>query len=70
MSKQTGPLAGVRVVEVTKYVQGPVAGMMLANLPAIFLGQRMLDRIPMNLVRYTAALLFIAFGIWGIIRAL
>jgi crotonobetainyl-CoA:carnitine CoA-transferase CaiB-like acyl-CoA transferase len=29
-----GPLAGVRVVEITKYVQGPVAGLMLAGLGA------------------------------------
>lgn len=34
MSETTGPLAGIRVVEITKYVQGPVAGMMLANLGA------------------------------------
>ncbi len=29
-----GPLAGIRVVEITKYVQGPVAGLVLANLGA------------------------------------
>lgn len=50
-------------------LMGTTCGMMLANLPAIFLGQRLLDRIPMALVRYAAAALFIAFGIWGILRA-
>ncbi|MEZ5412612.1 MAG: CoA transferase, partial [Acidimicrobiales bacterium] len=29
-----GPLRGIRVVEITKYVQGPVAGLTLANLGA------------------------------------
>ena len=29
-----GPLAGTRVVEITRYVQGPVAGLMLAALGA------------------------------------
>ena len=33
-SAAAGPLAGVRVVEITKYVQGPVAGLMLASLGA------------------------------------
>jgi crotonobetainyl-CoA:carnitine CoA-transferase CaiB-like acyl-CoA transferase len=30
----TGPLTGVRVLEITKYVQGPVAGLVLASLGA------------------------------------
>lgn len=31
---RTGPLTGLRVLEVTKYVQGPVAGLVLASLGA------------------------------------
>ena len=34
MSGRPGPLVGIRVVEITKYIQGPVAGMMLAALGA------------------------------------
>ena len=40
MSEQTGPLRGIRVVEITKYVQGPVAGMIgAAHIGGLQVGQ-------------------------------
>jgi putative Ca2+/H+ antiporter (TMEM165/GDT1 family) len=36
--------------------------MVMANAPAIWLGERLLKRVPMRLVRWGAAGLFAAFG--------
>lgn len=47
---------------------GTTLGMMLANLPAMFLGYKMLERIPMHLMRYMASALFIGTGIWALLR--
>jgi len=44
-------------------VLGTTLGMMIANAPAVWLGDQLADRIPMRAVRITAAVLFIAFGI-------
>jgi putative Ca2+/H+ antiporter (TMEM165/GDT1 family) len=41
---------------------GTTLGMMLANIPAIFLGDALLKRVPLRLVRAAAAMLFIALG--------
>ena len=38
-----GPLAGVKVVELSMYVQGPVAGLTLASLGADFEHLRWFD---------------------------
>ena len=37
---------------------------MLANVPAVFLGNELIRRVPMNVVRLIAALLFLAIGLW------
>ncbi|MCD6034594.1 MAG: hypothetical protein K0R63_335 [Rickettsiales bacterium] len=42
---------------------GTTTGMLLANIPAVFFGHKLLERIPMKFVRYTASVLFIGFGI-------
>lgn len=42
---------------------GSTLGMMLANAPAVFFGKWFTDRIPLNLVRRIASVLFIGFGI-------
>jgi len=41
---------------------GTTLGMMLANVPAVFLGDALLKRVPLRLVRAVAAALFIALG--------
>jgi Ca2+/H+ antiporter, TMEM165/GDT1 family len=48
-------------------VIGTTLGMMLANIPAIILGDRLAGRLPLRAIRYTAALVFAALGIATII---
>ena len=43
-------------------VLGSTIGMVMANAPAIWLGERLLKRVPMRLVRWGAVGLFAAFG--------
>ena len=43
-------------------VLGSTIGMVMANAPAIWLGERLLKWVPMRLVRWGAAGLFAAFG--------
>ena len=43
-------------------VAGTTAGMMLANIPAVWLGNGLAERLPMRAIRIVAALLFIAIG--------
>jgi putative Ca2+/H+ antiporter (TMEM165/GDT1 family) len=38
--------------------------MVLANAPAIWLGEHLLKRIPLKLIRMTAAGLFAVLGLW------
>jgi putative Ca2+/H+ antiporter (TMEM165/GDT1 family) len=37
--------------------------MMLANIPAVILGNRLADRLPVKAIRYTAALVFAGLGV-------
>lgn len=43
---------------------GTTLGMMIANVPAIFLGQELLKRVNLDTVRKVAALLFLVIGLW------
>ncbi|ALT79222.1 MULTISPECIES: TMEM165/GDT1 family protein [unclassified Roseateles] len=44
-------------------VAGTTLGMMIANVPAVFLGDRMAGKIPVRLVHGIAALIFAALGV-------
>ncbi len=46
---------------------GTTIGMMIANVPAVYLGDRITQIIPLKAVRIGAALLFLAIGIWGMV---
>jgi putative Ca2+/H+ antiporter (TMEM165/GDT1 family) len=49
-------------------VMGTTVGMMLANVPAVLIGERLAQRLPLATIRWIAAALFIATGaltIWG-----
>jgi putative Ca2+/H+ antiporter (TMEM165/GDT1 family) len=44
-------------------VAGTTLGMLIADVPAVFLGERFATRIPMRLVHGIAALIFVALGV-------
>jgi len=49
-------------------VVGTTLGMLIADVPAVFVGDRLAQRIPMRLVRGVAAVIFAALGVatlWG-----
>lgn len=45
-------------------IAGTTLGMLLANLPVLWLGHRFADRLPLQLVRRVAAAVFLALAIW------
>ncbi|MET0364908.1 MAG: TMEM165/GDT1 family protein [Sphingobium sp.] len=55
---------GARFHEVLPVMMGTTIGMLLANVPAVFLGQELIKRVPLNIVRMVAALLFLVIGLW------
>jgi len=55
---------GARFHAVLPVTAGTTLGMMLANVPAVFLGKAVIDRVPLTTVHRIAALLFVAIGLW------
>lgn len=53
---------GARYHEAVAVTAGTTLGMMLANVPAVFLGDALLKRVPIRLVHGVAAALFIVLG--------
>ena len=47
---------------------GTTLGMMLANVPAVFLGHEILKRVSLTVVRRIAAGLFLAIGLWMVVQ--
>jgi len=50
-------------------IAGTTVGMLLADVPAVFVGKLAADRIPFRAVRIAAALLFAALGVWVLVAA-
>jgi putative Ca2+/H+ antiporter (TMEM165/GDT1 family) len=44
--------------------------MMLANGPAVFLGEKLVAKVSLNLTRTIAALLFLILGLWQLAEVL
>lgn len=59
---------GARFNDVVAVTAGTTLGMMIANLPAVLLGDALLRRVPLKTVRIMAALLFAAIGLWIALR--
>ena len=55
---------GARFHDVFPVTMGTTLGMMLANVPAVFLGHEVLKYVPLNIVRVIAASLFLLIGLW------
>ena len=49
---------------------GTTLGMMVANIPAVFLGERVMRVVPLRYVRIGAAAVFVALGVWTFVVAL
>lgn len=55
---------GAQYQNVVAVTSGTTLGMMIANVPAIFLGQELLKRVDLGKVRLIAAALFLVIGLW------
>lgn len=55
---------GARFHAVVPVMLGTTLGMMIANVPAVFLGNELIKRVSLKLVRMIAALLFLVIGLW------
>ena len=56
-----------RFEAIVPVVAGSTLGMMIANAPAVFLGQALADRLPLDWIRRAAAVAFAAIGLWILI---
>jgi putative Ca2+/H+ antiporter (TMEM165/GDT1 family) len=50
-------------------VAGTTAGMMIANVPVVFLGKAFANRLPLKAIHYGAAVLFAILGCLFLVRA-
>jgi len=50
-------------------VLGTTLGMMIANVPVVFLGEALIRRVPLKVVRIVAALSFVALGLYALLSA-
>lgn len=57
---------GAQYHDVLAVTAGTTLGMMLANVPAVFLGEKIVKLVPLTLVRVSAAALFFIIGIFQI----
>lgn len=48
-------------------VIGTTLGMLIANVPAVLLGSKLLQKIPIKIFRWIAAGLFISMGLWTLL---
>lgn len=55
---------GARFDSVWAVTLGTTLGMMLANVPAVFLGHKLVDRVPLRTVHLVAAAVFLVMGVW------
>lgn len=59
---------GAQFHSVLAVMGGSTLGMMIANVPAVFLGNELIKRVPLGVVRTVAALLFLAIGLWLLVQ--
>lgn len=54
---------GARFGDLLMVTTGTTLGMLIADVPAVFVGHAMAEKVPLKLVRMVAALLFAALGV-------
>jgi Ca2+/H+ antiporter, TMEM165/GDT1 family len=60
---------GAQYQSVLAVTAGTTLGMMVANGPAVFLGEELVKRVSLKATRIAAALLFLALGLWQLADA-
>lgn len=55
-----------RFHDVLVVAAGTTTGMMLANIPAVYLGQAVTKVLPIKTLRFAAAVVYLILGLWGI----
>ncbi|MCZ8324174.1 MAG: TMEM165/GDT1 family protein [Sphingomonadaceae bacterium] len=61
---------GAQYHSVIVVAAGTTLGMMLANTPAVFLGEKLVEKVSLKLTRTLAALLFLVLGLWQLAETL
>lgn len=61
---------GAQFRNVALVAAGTTLGMMIANVPAVLLGDALVRRVSLKAVRIAAAALFVAVGVWMLVEAL
>lgn len=59
---------GARFQAVLPVMAGTTLGMMIANVPAVFFGHELIRRVPLHVVRWVAAGLFLIIGVWLLLQ--
>ena len=59
-----GAQFGATLSDVALVTVGTTLGMMAANVPAVLLGEALVKRVPLSLMRRIAAALFVGLGLW------
>jgi Ca2+/H+ antiporter, TMEM165/GDT1 family len=60
---------GARFHDILWVATGTTLGMMLANVPAVYLGEAATRIVPLKYVRIGAALIFLGLGLWALAEA-
>ena len=47
---------------------GTTLGMMLANAPAVFIGNKLADKLPISLIHKVSAVIFLSIGMWTLLQ--
>ena len=47
---------------------GTTLGMMLANAPAVFIGNKLADKLPISLIHKISAVIFLSLGVWTLVQ--
>ncbi|HLI68061.1 MAG TPA: TMEM165/GDT1 family protein [Caulobacteraceae bacterium] len=56
--------------DIFRVAAGTTLGMMIANTPAVLLGEAAVKVVPLRYVRWTAAAIFFVLGVWTAVQAL
>lgn len=62
-------LLAARFHEIALVTAGTTLGMMIANVPAVYLGEAATKVVPLNVVRIVAAVIFALIGVWVLLAA-